>query len=221
MTAVSLHSLVLFLAASIFTAAAKKRLKLSHSRENRFVSIHIVEETLCLDQYQNVPISFEVRSKFDIYKDDDDNFSFVEEEVASYIKDYDSIEKPTAWSDRFDVRNWGFFAAFDHEQRVGSAAIAWKTRDLGMLEGRSDLACLWDVRVSPGYRGRRIGKLLFEAAANWARARGCNKLKIETQDINVPACRFYARQGCILQQVNPNAYPAEMNEIQLIWYLDL
>jgi hypothetical protein len=44
---------------------------------------------------------------------------------------------------------------------------------------------------------------------------------VETQNVNVAACRFYARQGCVLTAVDPFAYPALPGEIQLLWYKDL
>jgi hypothetical protein len=49
----------------------------------------------------------------------------------------------------------------------------------------------------------------------------CRKLKVETQNINVPACRFYASQGCVLAAVNRMAYREPQDEIQLLWYKDL
>ena len=51
----------------------------------------------------------------------------------------------------------------------------------------------------------------------WAAARGCRRLKVETQNINVPACRFYERQGCVLAEVRRDAYPELPGEIQLLW----
>ena len=90
-----------------------------------------------------------------------------------------------------------------------------------MLEGRDDLAVLWDLRVSPDARGQGIGHHLFAAAEDWARARGCREIKIETQNNNVAACRFYARQGCVLQTVRENAYPDLPDETQLIWHKPL
>jgi ribosomal protein S18 acetylase RimI-like enzyme len=71
--------------------------------------------------------------------------------------------------------------------------------------------------VAPEYRGQGIGRALFGAAENWAKGRGCRQLKVETQNINVPACRFYASQGCILREANRLAYPKLPDEIQLIW----
>ena len=187
--------------------------------------IEIVEETASqLAEYETVPISFEVRSRYNVCTQADTGaFLLVEEEVEPYLKDYDADEKerPLQWPPQFDISNWGFFAAFDGQKRVGGAAVAFRTPSLGLLKGREDVASLWDLRVHPDHRGRGIGKMLFDTAVDWTRNRGCHLFKIETQDINVPACRFYVRQGCVLREANRDAYPPEMNEIQLIWYLDL
>ena len=47
------------------------------------------------------------------------------------------------------------------------------------------------------------------------------QLKIETQNTNVRACRFYERQGCQLRAIHRAAYPELPEEIQLLWYKDL
>jgi GNAT superfamily N-acetyltransferase len=89
-----------------------------------------------------------------------------------------------------------------------------------MLEGRRDLSVLWDIRVAPDARGRGVGSALFERVEAWALAQRCRQLRVETQNINVPACGFYARHGCELRAAHP-AYPDLPNEIQLLWYKDL
>ena len=66
-------------------------------------------------------------------------------------------------------------------------------------------------------RGRGVGARLFAAAEAWAMARGVRTLKVETQNVNVGACRFYARQGCTLGEINRFAYPQLPDEVQLIW----
>ena len=71
-----------------------------------------------------------------------------------------------------------------------------------MLNGRSDLGVLWDIRVHPDSRHCGIGTRLFEYAAAWLRERGGVLMKVETQNVNVPACRFYAKQECLLGEVN-------------------
>jgi hypothetical protein len=55
----------------------------------------------------------------------------------------------------------------------------------------------------------------------WARARGCLHLKVETQNINMAACRFYEQEGCVLRTVQRGAYPELPEEVQLLWFKDL
>jgi ribosomal protein S18 acetylase RimI-like enzyme len=83
---------------------------------------------------------------------------------------------------------------------------------------------LWDIRVHPDARGQGIGSELFAEAARWAQAQGCRQLKVETQNVNVQACRFYAKQGCELGGIERYGYAgcAEVShEAMLLWYLDL
>ena len=70
-----------------------------------------------------------------------------------------------------------------------------------MLEGRRDLAALWDIRVSPNARRQGVGSALFERVEAWAGLHGCRQLRIETQNTNVQACRVYERQGCQLRVI--------------------
>jgi GNAT superfamily N-acetyltransferase len=144
-----------------------------------------------------------------------------------WVKDYDAIkgEGPTRWAHTFDITNWGLLAAHDETEhdrvRVGGAVVAWNTSNVNMLEGRRDLAALWDIRVLPGRRTSGVGTLLFRAVEAWALARGCNTLKIETQNINVGACHFYARMGCTLGVIDRFAYPDLPDETRLLWFKSL
>ena len=104
---------------------------------------------------------------------------------------------------------------------AGGVVIAVKTEGLDMLERREDLALIWDLRVAPDLRGRGLGSALLTAAEACARAQGCKQLKVETQNINVAACRFYAQQGFTLGAIHRFAYPLLPNEIQLLWYKDV
>ncbi|MHB1533495.1 MAG: GNAT family N-acetyltransferase [Acidimicrobiales bacterium] len=112
-------------------------------------------------------------------------------------------------------------AAYDGDRRVGGAVIAFQSAEVWLLEGRADLAALWDLRVLPEIRNRGVGSQLFHAVEAWARARGCRQLMIETQNINVPASRFYRRMSCTLGGINRFAYPARPHETQLLWFKDL
>ena len=190
------------------------------------MKLEIVEESAAAPgELARIPISFEVRSVFDVAgPDEGGGFVLTERGLAvSYLKDYDAIggEGPTRWASRFDISNWGFLSARVEGRPVGAAVVAFDTSGIDMLEGRRDLAVLWDLRVAPEARGRGVGSALFRAAEAWARAHGCTELKIETQNINVPACRFYAAQGCILGAANRLAYPELPDEIQMLWRKDL
>jgi GNAT superfamily N-acetyltransferase len=186
--------------------------------------VEVVEEPLTgLEQYGDISIAFEVSAVLEVAGPGAGLGGFVLTERgvdAPYVKDYDAVEgeEPARWAERFDVSNWGLLAARAGGRRVGGAVVAFDTPGLDMLEGRRDLAVLWDIRVSPGARGRGVGSALFHAAERWAVARGCRSLKVETQNVNVPACRFYERRGCVLAAVNRDAYPGLPAEIQLLWH---
>ena len=193
--------------------------------QTRAFKIEILEETpAVLTEYQKISIAFRVETVFRVRLIENGlgGIELSEKTLETpFVKDYDKHEKPSDWAQRFELSNWGFFSAFKGEKRIGGAAVAWKTPELFMLEGREDAACLWDLRIAPEFRGKGVGKQLFEYALNWAKTRNCSLFKVETQNINVPACRFYARRGCHLGAFNLHAYPAEMNEIQMIWYRNI
>jgi len=190
-------------------------------------SIEISEEPMsAASEYARIPISFEVHAALDVIADASNPTSFrlSERRVGRpYLKDYDAIddESPAQWTHRFDTSKWGLLTARVGGQLIGGAAVAYDTPGLKILEGRSDLAVLWDIRVMTSQRRHGVGSALFRAAEAWASARGCRQLKVETQHINVPACRFYARHGCELRAVHRGAYPGLPDEIQLLWYKDL
>ncbi|HEX7542124.1 MAG TPA: GNAT family N-acetyltransferase [Anaerolineales bacterium] len=179
-----------------------------------------------LADYARVPIRFEVKSSLQVELVDGGLGGMLLHQVPvekPYIKDYDSYgETPTDWPERFDVTNWGFFLAMDGERPVGAAAVAFDTTGVIMLEARRDLAVLWDLRSHPAYRG--VGSALFRYAAEWSRKRGCRQMKIETQNVNVPACRFYQRMSCQLGEIRRFGYaaiPAVAHEVMLNWYYNL
>lgn len=181
------------------------------------------EPIIAAAELARVSIAFKVERVLDVSARDGGLGGLVLSERrldVPYVKDYDTMkgEGPTQWAERFDVMNWGLICAHSNGVRVGGAVIAFNTEGINMLEGRRDLAVLWDIRVAPAQRSRGVGTALFRAAEAWAAARGCRQLKIETQNINVPACRFYARQGCELGAINRFAYPDLPGEVQLLWY---
>jgi GNAT superfamily N-acetyltransferase len=189
------------------------------------VNLTVTEESVAnLEEYAQIPMSLEVREIFQVttIESAPGRFSLSKRSIPlPYVKDYDALENPLEWSRCFDLSNWGFLVASSDGLRIGGAAMAFDTHGLEMLESRRDIAVLWDIRVSPQMRGKGVGTALFKAAEAWSTAKGCRQLKIETQNINVPACRFYAKQGCVLRAIHPNAYREFPDEVQLLWYKDL
>lgn len=200
--------------------------------------VEVTEEpTSALAEYGRVPIAFTVGEVLEVEPVDGGlgGFRLVARRLErSYLKDYDAdpAHRPAAWPERLDVSRWGVLAAFTagaraggrapgRGERVGGAAVAWGTPGLELAQGRPDLAVLWDLRVAPAWRGRGVGASLLGAAARWAAGRGARQMVIETQNVNVAACRFYARQGCVLGAVHRHAYGDALDEVQLLWYLDL
>lgn len=181
-----------------------------------------------LAEYAAVPSRVVVRSVLNLEPVDDGLGGMLLCEIpveSPYVKDYDSYDElPTDWPLKFDVRNWGFFLALDQAHPVGAAAVAFDTTGVFMLEARRDLSVLWDIRVAPEAQGCGVGRLLFERAVSWSQVRGCRQMKIETQNVNVPACKFYHHMGCQLGEIHRFGYaavPRVAHEVMLNWYLSI
>jgi GNAT superfamily N-acetyltransferase len=191
----------------------------------KLMKVEITNNASYPNGYADIPIAFEVRQILKVVPGPQVGEFYLDQHnlPAPYVKDYDGIrsEHPSTWATQFDISNWGFLAAHLEGQCVGRAVVVCKTPDLNILEERDDLAVLWDIRVAPLARGEGVGTALFRAAENWARVRGLRQLKVETQNINVAACRFYESVGCKLLKINPDAYPELPDEVQLLWYKDL
>lgn len=174
--------------------------------------------------YDQVSIQVNVESEYKLEKVDNGLGGFIlkEQRVTPYIKDLGKYERATEYEKNFDITNWQFFMAFDGELPVGAITLASKTKGLNMLYGREDLCVLWDIRVEEGYKHRGIGQRLFDLGREWAREHGFTQMAIECQNNNVPACRFYHKQGAVLVKVDEYAYYHDVeirDEVQFVWYL--
>jgi GNAT superfamily N-acetyltransferase len=186
--------------------------------------------------YDTLPMHFTVTSvlRVEVVDGGLGGFRLVEEPLATpYVKDYDAggDDNPTAWAREYDTSRWGIFLALDADLAVGGncpvggVAVA---PDASMCPAgpfpRRDIAVVWDIRVHPDARHGGVGTALVHHAVDWARAQGCGQLVFETQNVNVPACRFYARMGCALGAIHRFGYagsPEAAHEAMLLWYLDL
>ena len=187
------------------------------------MAISIREESARdLKGHATVSIAFETGARLDLEAlGDPAGVRFVEIPIPLRRKDYDAFEEPSEWARRFDVTGWGLVTVWADDEsegnaRIGGALIAMDTAEVDLLDGRRDLALVWDMRVAPAWRGRGVGRALWAAAEAWARARGCAEVRVETQDTNPAACRFYARQGLRPIAIAPDAYPG-LDEAMVLW----
>lgn len=179
-------------------------------------------------QYDQIPMTVHVSAYYRIDKDNRGlgGFTLVETPIEPYIKDFcvGDDKSITRWEKRWDISNWAFFMAFDGERPVGGVTIVSRTKEINMLSGRDDLVVLWDIRVDDAYKHKGIGQVLFDMSVNWSREQGLVQMKIECQNNNIPAIRFYHKQGAILSSIDEYAYynePEYRYETQLIWFIDL
>lgn len=183
----------------------------------------VSESTAHLAEYSSIPIGFTASAYLDDSAIDAalGGAAFSATPLAVPLwKDYDADPgaRPTDWPTRFDVASWRIFAAFIDGRRVGGAALVPNhSGDADLLDGRSDVALLWDLRVAPDVRRCGIGAALLARLADAAAQAGATELRVETQQINVPACRFYAGRGFRLASARRGAYPTLPDEIQLLW----
>ncbi len=188
------------------------------------MNINIRQEPVeALAEYAKISIAFHIETVFRVEAVENGLGGFIlrEEKIKKpYSKDYDAIpgEGPASWPKQWDISNWEIISAFAGRKRIGGALVAYDTEGLNFLEGRKDIAGLWDIRIDPKFRGHGVGTKLFQRVVRCAKKRGCKLLKIETQNNNVYACKFYAGQGCELGAINRHAYPELPGETQMIWY---
>ena len=176
--------------------------------------------------YDEIPMLVHVNSHYTLEKINNGlgGFTINEVNVKKYIKDLSKYEIACEYEQSFDISNWVFFMAFDEDIPVGAVTIVSKTDNVNMLEKRNDISVLWDIRVADDYKHKGIGQKLFDKATKWSRQQGFIQMKIECQNNNVPACKFYHKQGAILCKIDEYAYLLDESckgEIQFIWYLNL
>lgn len=179
-----------------------------------------------LELYDTVAMNVNVSSEYKVERINNGlgGFMLKEVQVEPYIKDLSVYERAAEYEERFDISNWRFYMASDGDIPVGAMTVAGKTKKLNMLYGREDACVLWDIRIADAYKRNGIGQKLLDMGVSDAKKDGYRQMIIECQNNNVPACRFYRKQGAVLSKIDMYAYylePEIRDEIQFIWYLDI
>lgn len=175
-----------------------------------------------LAEYENISFTYKTNKKYEIKKLNNGLGGILLEliDVPDFYKDFG--KKVNHWKEMFDLTNWKFFAAYNEKSEIiAGCTVATNTSNCNMLEGREDLALLWDIRVDAKYKHKGIGQQLFNMAKDFAKSNGFKQLKVECQNTNPAAVNFYHKQGMKLCCIDEYAYKDYPNEVQLLWYLDL
>lgn len=184
----------------------------------RFGEINIDQ----LEEYGNIPFYYDTTEKYELEKVNNGigGITIKLVKCARFHKDFGT--RTSRWIELFNLENWKFFVAYNEDnEMIAGCTVATKTDNCIMLEKRNDLAVLWDIRVSDKYKHKGIGQKLFNMAKKYAIDNGFNQLKVECQNTNPAAVKFYHKQGMVLHSINEYAYPDCPDEVQLLWYLDL
>lgn len=103
-----------------------------------------------------------------------------------------------------------FYGAFDSDSLAGMSVLDHNPVQTGVA--RLNLEGLW---VSHGYRGKGVGKTLFQMAAQAARSRGANLMYVSSTP-SENTVHFYQRLGCQLANpVDPTLFAKEPEDIHL------
>lgn len=65
---------------------------------------------------------------------------------------------------------------------------------------------IWEFHIQPAFHGQGIGRRLMDAMADAGRSAGMRTLRVETQNTNVPAIRFYRSLGFHIEGIDVSFY---------------
>jgi GNAT superfamily N-acetyltransferase len=173
-----------------------------------------------MEDYSKIPISFEVKSILHVSHINQGlgGIQLIEQNCTTYVKNYDEIDEvhPLNWSKFFNLEEWGIFVIHYNDIYIGGATVT------PPMSKDKKVAVLWDLRIHPDFRGQGLGKDLLKVVYNWVNSNNYSRLIVETQNINVSACKFYSKMGFILGTIDINGYynSEVAHETKLLWYLD-
>lgn len=149
------------------------------------------------------------------------DFSF--EVTAELLPPYDAAVQAVAPYRKAYGFDAEAFASVGPDQLLVVAKIDGQVRGyLLASEGWNRYGVVDDFAIDRPVRGSDLAAQLMDHAVIWAKARGLPGLRLETQNNNVAACRFYRRYGFELGGFDRYLYSAlkqPREEVALFWYL--
>ncbi|WP_127499192.1 GNAT family N-acetyltransferase [Paenibacillus glycanilyticus] len=160
------------------------------------------------DDYNKSNESFLVTGRI-IPKFENDHWTYTEESFSEpYLKKYENDDIDESYMEHAEKAVFFYYA---------------DDKCIGRIKLRSNwngFALVVDIGVSASSRQQGIGTRLLEKAVEWARQNHQIGLMLETQDVNLSACRFYARNHFIIGGVDTMLYSkfSTAREKAIFWY---
>lgn len=141
------------------------------------------------------------------------------EDAWSYTEDlldepYDKAypDDDVDYTDYIDNSDMVMYLYVDDGQCMGRIRVRKNWNGYALVE---------DIEVNRCTRGKGIGRQLIRQAVEWAKQKKLGGIMLETQDINLLACRFYAQCGMEIGGIDHFLYsnsPAA-GEKAIFWYM--
>ncbi|WP_055109691.1 GNAT family N-acetyltransferase [Paenibacillus ihumii] len=144
-----------------------------------------------------------------IPKYENDHWTYTEEAFPEpYFKQYENEDIDTTYTE--DPGKAVFLYYVDH-MCIGQIRLRSNWNGYALIE---------DIGVSKDWRQQGIGTKLLKKGVQWAKENKHVGLMLETQDVNISACRFYASNSFIIGGVDSMLYSnfSNANEKAIFWY---
>lgn len=154
--------------------------------------------------------AFTVNSKL-ILRAENEVLSYTVVPVEPYTKEYphSEIDLDTYLTEE----DKGIYIVYCDGQVAGQLMLSHNWNGFAYID---------EIIVDAAFRRSGVGRALMQRAIEWAKSKALPGIMLETQDINVAACRFYQRCGFELGGFDRNLYRGQepqCAEIALFWYL--
>lgn len=90
---------------------------------------------------------------------------------------------------------------------LGMVSLFWKEQEESTIRFPCRYVDLDTLYVRPEAKGRGIGTALYQAACQWAKAQGADRMELMTLGENRNARAFYDKMGMQEQQVILTTFP--------------
>ncbi|MFD1677086.1 GNAT family N-acetyltransferase [Alicyclobacillus fodiniaquatilis] len=144
-----------------------------------------------------------------IPKYEDNTWTYTEEIFSEpYLKQYEYEEIDVSYTNE---KGKAVFLYYGDNECIGQIRLRSNWNGYALIE---------EIGVRSDWRKQGIGTELLKKAIEWAKQKNFAGIMLETQDVNVSACHFYAKNNFVIGAVDNMLYSnfSTANEIAIFWY---